>query len=187
MRPTRALLAAWMTLILAWSASAEEVEHPTYKSWAGHPLGTSVTIRTLTANPASTLTTTTTTTLRALKPDRVVLEIRRVSDATGTKVEHALETYDQRRMFPLLPGVKKEDIGKPIKPIATGEETLKVGDREIKASWSDSKGQSEAGDTTTRTWMSDEVPGRIVKVVTKIPKASTTITRELIELKTPTP
>jgi hypothetical protein len=183
MRPTLAALAILAAAALA--ATAEEVEHPTYKSWARHPIGTSVTVRTVTACPTSTITTTTTTTLLELGEKKAVLGTRRVSDATGTLVEGRPEKQDQARMFPLFPGVKKEDIGKPYKAIAQGEETLSLAGREIKTFWYDTKGRGDAGEMSTRTWLSDDVPGRVVRAVTKIPKAETTVTVELTELKAP--
>src|SRR5262245_45260490 len=98
---------------LALSAQAEEVEHPAYKSWARHPIGTTISTRSVTESPGGKLTTTTTYTLKALKADKAVLEIRRVSDATGSLQGGPPVLHEQQRMFPVLPGVKKEQIGKP--------------------------------------------------------------------------
>ncbi|WP_435011322.1 hypothetical protein P12x_002629 [Tundrisphaera lichenicola] len=177
------------TAILAAIASAcpaEDVDHPAYLSWAGHPIGTSVTLRTRTASKGRLLTTTITTTLKELKPDVAILESRKVSDATGTTVENAPEIVRINRKFPLLPGVKKEDIGKPRGASNQGEETIKVGEKEFKSVWFDSKSKGDGNlDLLTRTWMSDELPGRLVKSVTEIPTAETTVTTELIEFKAP--
>jgi hypothetical protein len=170
----------------AAGAAAEEVDHPAYLSWAQRPVGTAVTLRSLTVCGSNTITTTTTTTLKQLKPDRAVLEIRRKSDATGTRVENAPEIYEQRRKFPLFPGVRKEDIGKPLKPIEQGAETLKLAGQEFKTVWFDSRTKGDGGlDWHIRTWMSEDVPGRLVKSVTRIPEAATTITVELIALSSP--
>src|SRR5262249_60435994 len=129
----------------AAAAVAEEVDHPAYLSWASRPVGTAVTLRSLTVSGSNIITTTTTTTLKQLKSDKAVLEIRRVSDATGTRVENRPEIYEQQRKFPLFPGVKKEDIGKPLKPIAQGEETLALAGQEFKAVWFDSKMKGDCG------------------------------------------
>lgn len=186
MKTALAILCVFSTLNgLAARSNAEEVEHPAFKSWAAHPVGTSIAIRSVTSCPASRLTTTTTYKLLELKEDRAILETRKVSDATGQLSEGLPDKMEQRRKFPLLPGVKKEQIGKPLNPIAQGEETLKLAGREIKTFWYDTKGQGDAGETLTRTWMSEDVPGRLVKAVTKIPRADTTVTLELVEFKTP--
>lgn len=185
MRPTLALASLAVASLFTLSSSAEEVEHPAYKSWVRHPIGTTVATRSRTVNSASTLTTTTTTTLVELKPDAAILETRRVSDATGRVVEGLPDRYEQRKMFPLLPGVKREEIGRPSKAVEQGEETLSLVGREIKTFWYDTKGTGEAGETLTRTWLSDDVPGRLVKAVTQYPTAKTTITIELVEFKAP--
>ena len=170
---------------LVAAAAAEEVEHPTYRSWASQPLGTSVTLRSTTVNAKTTLTTTTTTTLLKIVPEKLILESRVVSDATGRLVEVAPTTFEQPRMFPLFGDVKKEDVGKPVGAQTRGEEVLKLADREIKTIWFDSKGRGDAGETITRTWLSDEIPGRLVKAVTRIPRAGSTTTVELIAYRKP--
>ena len=185
MRTAIALTVA-TTLFATARGPAEEVEHPTFTSWARHPVGTEVVIRAVTTkNGKPTTTTTITSRLLELKRDLVVIETRRVSDATGSVVASAPERYQQPKMFPLLNGMKKEQIGKPLGAVAQGEETLKLAGREIKTIWFDTKGRGDAGPTLIRTWLSDDIPGRLVKGVTKIPKTSTTITRELVEVKIP--
>ncbi len=166
-------------------AAAEEVEHPAYKSWARHPVGTSVALKSVTTTKGVTNVTTKTTTLVKLTAEGAVLETVRVSDGTGKVVESPPEAYLQRRMFPLFAGVKKEDVGKPPGSSTRGEETVKLAGKEYKATWFDSKGSVEGGETFTRTWMSEEVPGRLLKAVTKVPKADNMTTVELVEVKTP--
>jgi hypothetical protein len=115
-----------------------------------------------------------------------ILEIRRASDATGRRVEVGPEIYEQRRKFPLFAGIKKEDIGKPLHPTSQGDETLTLAGREFRAVWFENRTRGDGGlDWYTRTWMSEDVPGRLLKSVSHIPRAGTTITVELIELKTP--
>jgi hypothetical protein len=180
------IVATGALAVFAAAATAEEVDHPAYLSWARLPMGTSVTLRSVTEAKGNTITTTTTTTLKQLDPDKAVLEIHKVSDATGKRVVSAPETYEQRRKFPLFPGVKKEDIGKPLKALDQGEESLNLAGKEYKAVWFDTKTRGDGGLTWhTRTWMSDDIPGRLLKSITRIPQASTTITVELTELKIP--
>lgn len=168
------------------AAAAEEVDHPSYVSWARSPVGTRIVMRSRTESGANVLTTTTTTTLRAVLPDLAWLEVQRVSDATGSVIESPPEEHLLRRPFPLFGGTKKEDVGKPVGAIARGEEALKVGDREFKAVWYDTKGVGDGGlKLTTRTWICDDAPGRLLKSVTRIPAAGTTITVEMIELVVP--
>ena len=53
------------------------------------------------------------------------------------------------------------------------------------ALWYESKGSTEAGPSVTRTWMTDEVPGKLLKAVTRVPAAGKTTTVELVEIRTP--
>lgn len=175
------LVSAWMVA----PAAAAEVEHPAFRSWARHPIGTTIAVRSVTESPASRLTTTTTTKLLEIKPDGAVLETQVTSDATGKLVTNQPDRLEQRKMFPVLPGVKPENIGKPSKALAQGEETLKIAGREFRTVWYDTKEKGDAGDTFTRTWLSDDAPGRLVKAVTRIPKASTTVTLELTRFDRP--
>lgn len=181
-------LAAAAAFLLAFApmpSLAENVEHPIYKSWARHPVGTTITMRSLTDSPGSRITTTTTYRLMEVRPDRVILEVRKSSDATGTKVEYVPETQVEKRHFPLFPGVRKEDVGNPSDPKAKGRETLTLAGREVACTWYDTRGAVDAGPTETRTWLSEDVPGRIARTVVKVPVASTTITLELVEFRVP--
>lgn len=167
------------------TARAEEVEHPIYRSWARHPIGTTIILKSVTTSGGNTIETTNKTTLVKLTDSTAVLETTMTSDGTGKVVESPPQTYIQRRMFPLFAGMTKEDIGKPPKTSKHGEETIKLAGREIKTQWFDSTGQTEVGKSLTRTWMSDDVPGKLVKAVTQVPTAKNTTTVELIEFKIP--
>lgn len=186
-RPTASLLAALSLACAAAAApAAENVDHPAYLSWAKHPVGTTIVMRSETASKTRTLTTTTTSTLTGLKPDKAIIEVAKVSDATDGLIKSPVETREQFRIFPLFGKTKKEDIGKPVGAIAQGEETLTLAGREFKAVWFDTKGKGEGGlEWTTRTWMSDEVPDRLLKSVTNMPGAGTTVTVQLMEFDVP--
>jgi hypothetical protein len=67
-----------------------------------------------------------------------------------------------------------------------GTETLKLAGMELKTKWY--KGAAEAGGTksVTKHWVSDDIPGMMVKNVTTVTGAvNSTITMELIEFKKP--
>jgi hypothetical protein len=177
---------AWLASLAVPSiVSAQQIDNPMYTSWARHTPGTSITMRSITEMRGKTIETTTAYTLRKVLPDRVVVEMVAVSDATGSKVKNPPQEMEIRRKFYLLPGVKPEDIGKPDGTIASGEETLTLAGKEFRAKWFDSKGQTEAGPSRTRTWMSDEVPGRLLKSVLEVPNVDKTTTLSLIEFQVP--
>lgn len=181
-----------LILMMAFVApcAAEEVEHPIYRSWAKYPVGTSITTKSVTKGVTregveATITTTVKTTLAQVDDQKIVLEKLATSDATGVMTDSPVQTYEQRRMFPLLPGIKAEDVGKPLKASKNGEETIKVLGKEIKAVWFDSSYRGDAGEVFTRTWMNDDYPGRMVKSSTKVPGGKSSTEIEVIEFKVP--
>jgi hypothetical protein len=180
-------LAAILTAPASWPrALAEEVEHPIYRSWARYPVGTTVTMRSVADAPGTRpIETTTILRLVELTDEKAVVEQVVVSDATGSKSESEPQRFSHRRMFPLLGDTKKEDIGKPRDAVASGEERVRIGGRDYQAVWFDTKGRTEAGEARTRIWLSDEVPGRLLKSVTEVPAAQKTTTLELVEIKRP--
>lgn len=167
-------------------ARAEDVDHPAYLSWSKQPIGTRIKLRSSTDADGHVLTTTTSTTLKEVRPDRAIFQVQRVSDATGREVTSIPERSEIVRKFPLFPGVKREDIGKPVGAQAKGEETLTLAGREFRAVWFDTKTKGDGGsDVYTRTWMTDEAPGRLIKSVIRIPQAKTVVTVELTEWAPP--
>ncbi len=177
-------------LLLVAPAPAEEVEHPIYRSWAKHPVGTSITTKSVTkgvtrAGQEATITTFVKTTLLHVDDQKIVIEKLTTSDATGVMTDTPSLTYEQRRMFPLLPGIKKEDIGKPLNSSTHGEETIKVLGKDVKAVWFDAKYRGDAGEVLTRTWMNDDYPGRMVRSSTKVPGGKSTTEIEVVGLAAP--
>lgn len=180
--------APWLLCLIMLAPAtlwAEEVESPTYQSWARHKPGTMIRLRSVTEANASSVETITTVKLLEVTPRAAVVEQTIRSNATGQLVESPPETVSHRRMFPLLPGVKREQIGKPTGVLAQGEESVTIAGKTYKAVWYDSKSQTEAGPAQTRTWMSDEVPGKVLRSVTRVAAAGKTVTLELIEFQTP--
>lgn len=186
-RPTRllALLLAAITLGPPAATRAEEVENPTYRSWARVPPGTRVTVRAITERDGHSIETTTTYTLVEINPKNALVDMVVVSNATGTTVTNPPQRLEYRRMFPLLPGMKREQIGRPSGVVASGAEEITVAGRAYRAEWYDSKSTTEAGEALTRTWICDAVPGKVLRSVTRVPAGPKTTTLELVEVKAP--
>jgi len=180
-----AALALLATLALAPDAGAEEVINPIYKSWAGHKPGTTITMKTTTPTAQGRIEVTVRYKLIKLEPSKAVIESVTTSDTSGKAVESPPERFEIRRMFPLLPGVKKEQVGKPSGAVAKGEETITLVGKEYKAQWYDTKGRTEAGESIARTWMAEDFPGMVLKEVTRVPSTNKVTTRELVEFKAP--
>jgi hypothetical protein len=85
-------------------------------------------------------------------------------------------------------GLKKEDFaaGKPPGTTAEGNETLKIGDLEIKTVWYKYGAELDKTKIEAKRWVSSQVPGNIVKnVITTTGAFADTLTLEVIEIKKP--
>ncbi|QDV32923.1 hypothetical protein [Tautonia plasticadhaerens] len=182
-RPIAATAALTLALI-APAAGGQMVEAPIYSSWSEFEPGTTLTLRTVTESQGSRLESTTTQRLVSIDDSQAVVEQVHRAGA-GDSAEESTLKLRHRRWFPLPAGMTKEDIGKPINPLAEGSETLELAGRTFEARWYETKDQTEAGRAITRTWYSDEAPGQLLKAVTRVDAAKKTTTIELTEITTP--
>ncbi len=178
---------ASLLLLTSLTAQQGQVDNPQYTSWAKAGKGAVLTMRSLTVmgDDPRPITSTMAYTLTKLTPDQAVVEMLTETDQTGKRVKNPPQEIVIRRPFFLLPGIKKEDLGRPTDYVAKGEETIEIAGGKYKAQWYDTEGKTESGPATTRTWMSNEVPGLLLKSVTKVPKVNGTITLEMVEFKRP--
>ena len=163
----------------------EEVENPQYTNWSKFPVGTSVTTRNIVSNAGKSVTTTTTTKLISKTENSLILSTVISSDATGMLITNDPWEKTIKRMFPLLPGVDKTKIGRPQGAMATGMETIEILGKKYNAEWYETKAQTEAGPSLTRTWISMDVPNMILKSETEVKVADKKGKIEITEIKIP--
>jgi hypothetical protein len=167
--------------------AGEPVEHPSYKPWGKFPVGTSVTVRTITDSTKNAGHTETSIvyTLKDKGADFVVVESQATTKYADGRVEKNPPASTRTpRLIALPPGVKREDWGKP--PAGeTGTEVLKVLNREFKTTWYKSTGTTDAGAYTQQVWSSDDMPGGLVKSVTEVKAVEETTTLEVVALTIP--
>jgi hypothetical protein len=170
------------------AAARETVENPQYKSWAGFPKGTTIVQRSVTEaiGAAGATTTTKTFTLIDGTEEQAVVAMRvRTKKYDGQEFDDPPENYAHPRLIPLPPGMTKADFDKPSGSLGQGEETVKLGTKEYRTQWREGKGRNEAGEVFTKVWSCDDVPGGLVKSITRIPAIGKTMTIELVEVKVP--
>jgi hypothetical protein len=162
----------------------EQFENPNYKLWDRFPVGTCVTQRTTTENEDNTAKTVTTIkyTLKQKADDYLLLESQATTvHYTGRTETNPPDETKIRKTFTLPPGAKP-----PTPPKAeSGTETLTVAGKEYQTRWVKGKDHTEAGELLSQTWSSDEMPGGLVKSVSKVPAKRATITVEVIDVKIP--
>lgn len=163
----------------------EQFESPVYKLWAKFPVGSRVVQKSTTENEDNKTEKTVTTITYALKQktdEFIVVE----SQATTVHYTGRVETNPSaeaktKKFFTLPPGVKRPEP----KKAEEGEDELKVAGKGYKAKWTKEKSYTEAGDLFAQTWTSDDIPGGLLKSVSKVPSKKATITVEVTEVTIP--
>ena len=129
-----------------------------------------------------------TNTLVEVGADKVVLETSSVVKVNGMEIKAPAMKRDVAKSITLPKGAKKEDFiaGKPPGTTEEGTETLKVGGTEVKTKWYRVKAEAGGVTTESKMWVSDAVPGMMVKMEATIGgKIATTTKMELVEFKKP--
>ncbi|WZP00974.1 hypothetical protein EP7_002636 [Isosphaeraceae bacterium EP7] len=179
------MLASVAVALASHATSAEEVESPIYRSWAKAKVGTSVTYREIVITKGVRAESTRRATLAKLTPEKAVIDEETFETVNGKPKVITSITLDYRKGLILLPGMTKEQVENPGKGKKAGLETVKVLGKDYKASWYETEAPTDHGPAVGRTWVSDEVPGKILKSSMKVESADKTVTTELIEIKVP--
>jgi hypothetical protein len=189
------LLAFGTLVVLAGPASAQEtVNNPDYANWSKFSKGTSVTRVWTSVNidGRTSVVVTETLTLVEVAADKVVLDVEYISHVPGAP---RFKTKPKSREIPKtvsLPadGKKNELAAKLPGAVEEGKEveTVKVPGGEFKTKWFRTVRESGKKRTEGKSWVSDEVPGRLVKAEETTSsngmKLYTTV-REVVEVKKP--
>lgn len=168
------------------TATTDKVEHPTYKLWAGFPAGTTVTQTTTTDTPKTEGKTVTTIVYKLVErtDEFVAVERQATTEYHGGRVEKNPPATDRSSRWVSLPGgVSKDDWGKAKGKVV--EEEVTVLGKVYKARKSESKGSTDAGELTQTVWTSDDMPGGLVRSVSRVPKVDETTTIEVTALDIP--
>lgn len=160
-------------------------ENPMYTSWASYPVGTTVKTRTSTTIKGQTLPGGDIKKIRLVSKteERVVLEEVLTTVLDGETIENDPERIVYKRALP--PGIKPGALKSGRSSEEEGEEEIEVLGKTYATRWTETKAQTEAGPSFTRTWTSVKMPGQIVRSVTRIPSIQKVVTIEVEELTIP--
>jgi hypothetical protein len=190
MRLTRVAAAIVLVLVArpAFAQEKETVPNPEFASWNKHKPGTSVTWRVISETAGMKSEVLMTHTLVEVGTDKAVIEIATTIKANGMEIKAPAQKRDITKTIEVLKGMKKEDPtgAKPIGTTEEGTETLKVAGMELKTKWYKAAAEADGTKSQTKQWVSDDIPGMMVKNVTTVTGAvNSTVTTELIEFKKP--
>jgi hypothetical protein len=176
-----------VTLALAFGALAsaqdkKTVDNPAFASWSKFKAGAAVTLKMTNDAGGTKSSTTMTTKLVEVKADEVTVEVTTETEVMGMKFAAPAMKQTHKKSIEIPANTKvPEATGKPEGTTEEGTETVKVGATEVKTKWYKFKTKTPAGDFEGQVWTSDDVPGMVVKMVSKGDKFSSTM--ELTEVK----
>jgi hypothetical protein len=190
MRLTR-FAAAVVFALVARPAFAEDKDtypNPEFGTWSKCKAGTSVTLKTTTDAAGMKSELLMTNTLVEVGADKLVIETTNTIKVNGMEIKTPAQKREITKTIMVPKGVKKDDPanGKPKGTTEEGTETLKVAGMEVKTKWYKAAVEVAGVKSETKHWVSDDVPGMVVKSVTTTTGAvNSTTTMELIEIKKP--
>jgi hypothetical protein len=178
----KALTLAAVLALAAAAPAADKVDNPLYKNWAKFKPGTSVTTKTTLDAGGMTIETVTTTKLVEVKDDKAVVEVQTTSKIMGNEVKQPAVKQDipkQVETSALPPGVGPDKTAKVDGQSDTGKKKVKVGGTEYECQWV----KVGVKDAESETYTSDDVPGMVVKIVTKAKSGGMTMEATDITIK----
>lgn len=178
----------FLALVPAIAPADETIANPEFASWSKFKKGTSVTLKMTTMAAGMNSETTVTTTLIEAGADKLVIETTSVANVAGMTIKSPPFKRDVQKTVMVPKGLKKEELqgGKPPGTVEEGTETVKIAGTEVKAKWYKSKTDAGGTKTESKIWMSEDVPGMMVKMEASTAGAFASTTKmELVEIKKP--
>jgi hypothetical protein len=154
-------------MMICSSVLAEQIENPAYTSWAKYKPGTSTTMAMSSDMGGQASKMETKTTLKEVAADKLVIEMATSMEAAGQKMDMPAQKVDVPKMIDkpaAAAGTPPADQKDPKVDAKTSEETVTVGAGTFKAKVSQATMEQGGNKTVTKTWMSDDVPGGMVKM-----------------------
>lgn len=161
----RSLFALAALAVVSAAHADDLVDNPAYQSWARFQVG--ATVEYLTVQDAAGNRSETKMVYKLIEStaEKVVVEMKMSTVMAG-------QTYDQPAMpVEYLARMKASDLEAAKDPnveTSEGTESVELGGRTYDAKWSETRSNANGMTTTSRTWMSDEIPGTFLKSTMKI-------------------
>jgi hypothetical protein len=172
-------------LILTTTVAGQDkkkIDNPEYTSWSKYKPGTTVKMTIVNNAGGQKFEIARTSKLVEVTAEKCVLEDEGMTKVAGMEVKQPATKRDVPKTLEV--DAKSADAIKAVKPEGTteeGTETLKVSGTEIKTKWYKFKSKAAGGAAATegQMWMSEEVPGLMVKMTTKTDQSE--MKMELVE------
>jgi hypothetical protein len=161
-------------------ADKKKIDNPQYTMWSKYKPDTMTKMKTTSEFNGMKSGTTMITTLKEVGDDKLVLELEIISNVNGMEFKSPATKQEVPKTIEI--DEKLLEAGKAaVKPEGTeeGTETVKVGKEDVKTKWVKMKTKANGMEIESQAWTSEDVPGNIVKTVTK--SATVNSTMELVE------
>ena len=175
---------------LVWAEpKAELIDNPEYTHWKGFEPGTTITHRMVSKTGDSTESRVeTTVTLKSKTEKALVLtaSMENIITIPG-QGERKIATPPTDREVPAKLPKPKGTVESPVKPeVKEGTETIEVLGTKYDCKWHQSTMKMAGTTTVTKSWLSDQVPGRLVKMTSVVTgQINSKSEMTLIKLKKP--
>lgn len=162
-----AFLATAQTFAAA-APAADQIDDPGYVHWSKFKPGSSTKVLTSSETSGMKTSTQITTTLLAVTPEKITVEVTSEAESSGTKLPPRTRKHDvaAKRPKPADPSLTKES-----------KETLTFDGKSYRCTLS----EETRGTLHIKTWLSDEIPGGLLKA--QITDDGVSITSNLVDFK----
>jgi hypothetical protein len=163
--------------------SGKKVDSAYYQQWAKFKPGSFAVVKIVSKAESMNSESTMTYTLKEVTPEKIVVEMKSVTDVNGSKMESPPQTMEY------LAKVSEEQkkVEEPGEKIKEGKEDVKVAAGSFSTEWVEYKKEYGEGmdmAVKSKVWNSEKVPGWTVKMTSEVTGAATSATElELIEYK----
>ncbi len=157
--------------------AADLVDNPRYQAWAKYKVGTNVKMDMASAAGGQNVKSVMTTTLKELTPEKAVIEMKTSMTMPGmaAPVDNVMAITEPAKIEPSK--IKPTDPEKMpnCKVLGKGTENLVIGGKTYKCNWFEVEAEQQGMKFTSKYWMCDELPDRMVKNDTKMAMGNTTL------------
>lgn len=163
-----------------------EIVNPYYQNWMNYAVGTTVRHREVHSHAANRTESIKTQRLVQLTDTLCVVEMQtRTTYPDGRVDEPPAMRHQYTRMVRVPKGTDPATIGRGGTPLERGRERVETPAGTFEAEWYTLKGRVEAGDILHKIWTSSTVPGKVVRVESRVPALGSETVEELIEVQVP--
>ena len=155
--------------------TGKKIENPAFKQWSAYKPGTFVTMKMVSEFSGQKSETEMTTTLKSVTKEKIVLSVKTTIHVAGQKIEQVHE--------PMMDEYETVKGDGPEPEVETSKESVTVGKKKVDCKKTKTTTNFQGQETVTTVWTSDEIPGTMVKSVSKMSMGTTTMTVVAFEAK----